>query len=94
VARRWAKGAPATFNQLGRAQKPRATFLRRKCCTGKKYKQLSLEERTMIQTQLSMGFKPGQIAQELGRSASTLSWELKSNGWFDRSSPDALDDRD
>jgi len=48
----------------------------------------------MIQAQLSMGFKPGQIAQELGRLASTLSWELKSNGWFDRSSPDALDDRD
>lgn len=48
---------------------------------GKKYKQLSLEERTMIQTQLSMGFKPGWIAQELGRSASTLSRELKRNGW-------------
>ena len=47
----------------------------------KKYKQLSLEERTMIQTQLSMGFKPGRIAQELGRSASTLSRELKRNGW-------------
>jgi hypothetical protein len=37
------------------------------------YKQLSLEERTMIQTQLSMGFKSGRITQELGRSASTLS---------------------
>lgn len=48
---------------------------------GKKYKQLSLEERTMIQTQLSMGFKPGQIAQELDRSASALSRELKCNGW-------------
>ena len=48
---------------------------------GKKYKQLSLEERTLIQTQLSMGFKPGRIARELGRSASTLSRELKRNGW-------------
>ena len=48
---------------------------------GKKYKQLSLEERTLIQTQLSMGFKPGRIAQGLGRSASTLSRELKRNGW-------------
>ena len=47
----------------------------------KNYKQLSLEERTMIQTQLSMGIKPGQIAQALGRSASTLSRELKRNGW-------------
>lgn len=48
---------------------------------GKIYKQLSIEERTMIQTQLSMGFKPGEIARELGRSAGTLSRELKRNGW-------------
>ncbi|MDP1680081.1 MAG: helix-turn-helix domain-containing protein [Candidatus Nitrotoga sp.] len=40
---------------------------------GKIYKQLSIEERTMIQTQLSMGRKPGKIAQELGRCAGTLS---------------------
>ena len=49
---------------------------------GKNYKQLSIEERTMIQTQLSMGHKPGQIARELGRSAGTLSRELKRNGWL------------
>lgn len=48
---------------------------------GKIYKQLSIEERTMIQTQLSMEFKPGQIARELGRSAGTLSRELKRNAW-------------
>lgn len=48
---------------------------------GKIYKQLSIEERTMIQTQLSMGYKSGQIARELGRSAGTLSRELKRNGW-------------
>ena len=48
---------------------------------GKNYKQLSIEERTMIQTQLSMGCKPRQIARELGRSAGTLSRELKRNGW-------------
>ena len=47
----------------------------------KKYEQLNLEERTMIQTQLSMRFKPARIAQALGRSASTLSRELKRNGW-------------
>jgi len=47
----------------------------------KKYTHLSIEERTMIQTQLSMGIKPGQIAQELGRSASTLSRELSRHGW-------------
>lgn len=44
------------------------------------YKQLGIEERTMIQTKLEMGIKPGAIAVELGRSASTLSRELSRNG--------------
>ena len=48
---------------------------------GKIYTQLSIEERTMIQTQLSMGYTPSQIARELGRSPGTLSRELKRNGW-------------
>ena len=47
----------------------------------KHYKQLSIEERTLIQTQLEMGIKPSVIARELGRSASTLSRELNRNGW-------------
>jgi IS30 family transposase len=51
---------------------------------GKIYKQLSIEERTLIQTQLSMGFKPSQIARELGRSSGTLSRELKHNGGYVR----------
>lgn len=49
---------------------------------GRNYKQLSIEERTLIQTQLEMGIKPGAIAAELGRSASTLSRELSRNGWI------------
>lgn len=48
---------------------------------GKIYTQLSIEERTMIQTQLEMGIKPGVIAQGLGRSPSTISRELCRNGW-------------
>lgn len=48
---------------------------------GKNYKQLNIEERTMIQMQLSMGMKPAMIAAGLGRSASTLSRELCRNGW-------------
>jgi IS30 family transposase len=48
---------------------------------GKDYKQLSIEERTMIQTQLEMGIKPAAIALGLNRSASTLSRELHRNGW-------------
>ena len=48
---------------------------------GKIYKQLSIEERTMIQTQLKMGIKPAAIAVGLHRSASTLSRELRRNGW-------------
>ena len=48
---------------------------------GKIYQQLSIEERTMIQTQLAMGIKPAAIAVGLNRSASTLSRELHRNGW-------------
>ncbi len=47
---------------------------------GRNYKQLSIEERTMIQTQLEMGIKPAAIALGLHRSASTLSRELHRNG--------------
>ena len=38
---------------------------------GNIYDQLSLEERTMIQTQLEMGIKPAAIANGLNRPAST-----------------------
>lgn len=48
---------------------------------GKIYTQLSLEERTMIHTQLEMGLKPAAIAMGVNRSASTLSRELRRNGW-------------
>ena len=48
---------------------------------GKIYEQLSIEERTMIQTQLGMGIRPSAIAIGLNRSASTLSRELRRNGW-------------
>jgi IS30 family transposase len=48
---------------------------------GKNYSQLSIEERTMIQTQLEMGIKPAAIALGLNRSASTLSREHSRNGW-------------
>ena len=48
---------------------------------GKIYQQLSIEERTMIQTQLEMGNRPAAIAVGLNRSASTLSRELRRNGW-------------
>jgi len=45
------------------------------------YTQLSLEERTMIHTQLEMGLKPTAIAMGLNRAASTRSRELRRNGW-------------
>src|SRR4030067_131393 len=56
----------------------------RQCCMGKTYQQLSIEERTMIQTQLEMGIRPAAIAVGLNRSASTLSRELRRNGWTRR----------
>ena len=48
---------------------------------GKNYNQLSLEERTMIQTQLGMGIKPSAIAKTINRLPSTVSRELRRNGW-------------
>lgn len=45
------------------------------------YKQLSIEERSVIQAQLTLGFKPSWIAVGLGRSVSTISRELRRNGW-------------
>ncbi len=48
---------------------------------GNIYTQLSLQERTMIHTQLEMGLTPAAIARGLNRSASTLSRELRRNGW-------------
>jgi IS30 family transposase len=47
---------------------------------GNIYTQLSLEERTMIDTQLEMGLNPAAIAMGLNRSASTLSREPCRNG--------------
>jgi transposase, IS30 family len=46
-----------------------------------KYKQLSMEERSLIQTQLTIGFKPSWTAKSLGRSVSTITRELHRNGW-------------
>lgn len=46
------------------------------------YKQLSIEERSVIQSQLTLGFKPSWIATELGRSVSTITRELQRNGWL------------
>jgi IS30 family transposase len=48
---------------------------------GTLYTQLSIEERTMIHTQLEMGLKPAAMAMGLHRSASTRSRELRRNGW-------------
>ncbi len=48
---------------------------------GKIYKQLSIEDRTMIQTQLQLGNNPASIALVLNRSTSTISRELKRNSW-------------
>ncbi|MBC7786707.1 MAG: helix-turn-helix domain-containing protein [Methylophilaceae bacterium] len=37
------------------------------------YNQFSIEERSVIQAQLTLGFKPSWIAVGLGRSVSTIS---------------------
>ncbi len=49
---------------------------------GRTYRHLSIVERSLIQTQLEMGIKPSAIARCLGRPASTVSRELRRNGWL------------
>lgn len=53
------------------------------------YNHLSLEERCLIQTQLSMGFRPAAIAGGLKRARSTVTREMHRNGW--RSEADRAD---
>ena len=45
------------------------------------YKQLSMEERCLIQAQLSVGLRPAAIAAGLKRARSTVSREMLRNGW-------------
>jgi IS30 family transposase len=47
----------------------------------KKYHHLTLEERTLIQTQLQQGFKPAAIAASLDRPRCCICRELARNGW-------------
>ena len=46
----------------------------------KKYKHITLEDRTLIQTQLQQGFKPAAIAESMGRHRSCVTRELARNG--------------
>jgi len=48
---------------------------------GKAYRHLSLEERTLLQTQLVMGWSPAAIAAGLQRARSTITREMARNGW-------------
>lgn len=48
---------------------------------GRKYEHLSSSDRALIQTQLSMGWSRSSIAAGLHRSRSTISRELRRNGW-------------
>jgi IS30 family transposase len=56
-------------------------FLIGKYCMTSHYKQLSGVERAFIQLALSEKQKPSQIAQSLGRCSSTITRELRRNGW-------------
>ena len=54
---------------------------------GKNYKQLSCEERVMIQFRLEQGSSLRTIAANIGRAPSTISRELRRNGWIDPATP-------
>ena len=44
------------------------------------YGHLSLQERVFVETQLSLGLRPGKIAQGLSRARSTIVREIRRNG--------------
>ena len=48
---------------------------------GKPYKQLSFEERALLQTQLVLRWSPAAIAAGLQRARSTVTREMARNGW-------------
>ena len=47
----------------------------------KRYKHLTIEDRTLIQTQLQLGFRPAAIAAGLNRPRSCVTREMARNGW-------------
>lgn len=47
----------------------------------KKYNHITLDDRTLIQTQLQQGFKPSVIAASLNRPRSCITRELARHGW-------------
>ena len=53
----------------------------KECCMTKKYIHITLDDRTLIQTQLQQGFKPAAIAASLNRPRSCITRELARNGW-------------
>jgi hypothetical protein len=74
----WPRTVRPLYNRLG--SNSQCNIFGRKCYKGNIYTQVSLEERTMIHTQLEMGLKPTAIAMGLNRAASTRSRELRRNG--------------
>ena len=47
-----------------------------------KYEHLDIRERTIIETQLMLGVRPGAIALSLSRARSTILREIRRNGWL------------
>jgi len=47
----------------------------------RKYEHLSMEDRSLIQVQLALGFRPATIAAALERARSTVVREMRRNGW-------------
>ena len=52
---------------------------------GAGYVHLSMSERVVIESQLRLGYGPAVIAEDLGRSRSTITREMHRNGWRQRS---------
>src|SRR5258708_39360111 len=47
----------------------------------KSYSHVDMRERALIEAHLSLGVRPSAIASSLGRSRSTITREMRRNGW-------------
>src|SRR5579863_2386247 len=54
---------------------------RREGCMGEHYTHLDIRERAVVEMNLALGKRPGQIAVYLSRSRSTITREMARNGW-------------
>ena len=65
---------------MGRSEN-NCNLFNKKCCITNNYNKLTMDEKTFIQLGLTTELKQTQLPLEMTRSTSTITRELKRNGW-------------